>query len=215
VASAVVDTRGRLAGWQHRRSFRSASLVKAVILVGYLEGLARGEGEVSEWTRTRLDAMVRRSDNAAATELIDQVGEQGLRRVATRARMRDFTPLLAPWGHTGINAEDQARFFARIDDLVPARHRSYARRLLAGIVPQQRWGIPAAAPEDATVLFKGGWLPGSDGTWTVHQAGKLETGRGTLAVAVLSEGNPSEAYGRETVRGVAGRLLGDNRGAVR
>lgn len=207
MAFAVVDTDGGLAGSQLRRSFRSASVIKAMVLVGYLRGLARRDGKLSATARSQLDVMIRRSNNAATTNLIHQVGEAGLRRVARRAGMRDFTPILAPWGLTLINAGDQARLFARIDALVPALYRSYARRLLTGIVSEQRWGIPAAAPEGATVLFKGGWLPAPDGSWTVHQAAKLETSRGELAAAVLSSGSPSEAYGRETVRGVARRLL--------
>ncbi len=57
------------------------------------------------------------------------------------------------------------------------------------------------------MLFKGGWRPSDDRGWTVHQVAKLESGRGPLAIAVLSDGNPSRAYGIETVQGVAERLL--------
>ncbi len=207
VALAVVDSHGRMVGSQGRRRFRSASVVKAMILVAYLDRLARRGEKLSIEARERLDLMIRRSDNAAATILVSEVGVAGLRRVARRAGMRGFVPVLVPWGRTKITAEDQARLFAQIDQLLPARHRAYARKLLSGIVAEQRWGLPDAATRGATVLFKGGWIPAADGTWTVHQAGRLESGRGDIAVAVLTEGNPSEAYGRQTVREVARRLV--------
>jgi hypothetical protein len=35
----------------------------------------------------------------------------------------------------------------------------------------------------------------------------LEQGEETMAIAVLTDGNPSDSYGRETIAGVAARLL--------
>ena len=40
-----------------------------------------------------------------------------------------------------------------------------------------------------------------------HQAALLTRGRERVAVAVLTADNPSDAYGAETLRGVAARLL--------
>jgi hypothetical protein len=57
-----------------------------------------------------------------------------------------------------------------------------------------------------TVLFKGGWRPLS-GLNVVNQSALLEHDGRRVAVAVLSDGNRSHAYGTETVRGVARRLL--------
>jgi hypothetical protein len=41
----------------------------------------------------------------------------------------------------------------------------------------------------------------------VHQVARLERGKLSIAIAVLTDGNPSQAYGRETVRGIAARLV--------
>jgi beta-lactamase class A len=88
---------------------------------------------------------------------------------------------------------------------VPARHRSYARYLLASIVASQRWGIPPEVPTGWKVFFKGGW---STGTGRVtHQVARLEKGGRRLSVAVMTEYNPSHEYGTRTIRGVATRLL--------
>src|SRR3712207_7678043 len=55
----------------------------------------------------------------------------------SKAGMRRFTPVAMPWGHSRINAEDQTRFFLRIDALMPTRHRAYAMKLLRTIMPSQ------------------------------------------------------------------------------
>jgi hypothetical protein len=58
------------------------------------------------------------------------------------------------------------------------------------------------------VFFKGGWRPDPSGQ-LVHQAALLERGLRRIAIAVLTDGSPSEKYGRETVRGIAERLVGE------
>ena len=203
---AVVDARGGARSLDARRPYASASLLKAMVLVAYLDRTARGREPLTASARSQLEGMIRRSDNAPAHRLVQFVGADGLPEVASRAGMQGFTPV-APWGLSRVTAEDQARFFLAIDELVPGPYRGYARALLTTIVPEQRWGIPQVAGDRYTVLFKG-WLPGDERRgWTVHQVAKLESGRGPLAIAVLSDGNPTRAYGIETVRGVAERLL--------
>ena len=204
---AVVDTEGRLKGVDARRSYVSASVVKAMILVAYLDLVERRGSALTDTERSQLTEMIRRSDNVSATQLAGTVGSSGLRQVARRAGMRSTKPQAQPWGLTETNAEDQARLFARIDELVPARYSSYARRLLTTIIPEHRWGIPKTAPAGSTVLFKGGWLPDDTGAWRVHQIAKVERGGRELSVAVMTDGNPSQPYGADTVRGVAARLL--------
>jgi hypothetical protein len=110
------------------------------------------------------------------------------------------------WGGSSIAAVDQARFFLRVDRLVPARHRRYAMRLLRGVVSTQRWGIAQAVPRGWRIGFKGGW--GRGVTREVnHQAGLLTSGRLRVSIAVLTADNPSHAYGAATQQGVAARLL--------
>ena len=59
--------------------------------------------------------MIRRSDNAAATAVLGRVGTGRLSALARRAGMRRFRPVAGIWGNSRIDAEDQARFFYRID----------------------------------------------------------------------------------------------------
>ena len=55
--------------------------------------------------------------------------------------------------------------------------------------------------------FKGGWRPGDSGQLD-HQAAELRRDGERLAVAVLSDAQPSHEYATETMRGIADRLVG-------
>jgi hypothetical protein len=89
--------------------------------------------------------------------------------------------------------------------LAPSQ-RKFARYILSAVEAQQSWGIPAAARPRWHTFFKGGWRPGGRGD-LVHQGALLENGHRRIAIAVLTDGNPSEKYGHATVRGIAQRLL--------
>jgi hypothetical protein len=200
VAVAVVDSRGRLYGYHADEGFMSASVVKAMLLVAYL----RGHDTVSAAMRDVLQRMIEHSDNDAADVVYGTVGRDGLERLAKLAGMKGFRTT-GEWITTRITAADMARFFRDMHRWLPSRHRSFADRLLSRVTPYQCWGIPAAArPLGYRVYFKPGWL----GAWVLaHQAARLERGDLRLGLAVLTDDNPSEGYGKDTVAGVTARLL--------
>ena len=205
VSFAVADARGGVDGEAVDRTYASASLVKAMLLVASLERAAREGRPISTAEQSRLDPMIRVSDNDSATGTYRRLGAGPVEELARRAGMRSFA-IGGEWAAARVTAADQARFFLALDRVVPGAHRTYARTLLSSVVPPQSWGIPAAARPAWRVFFKGGWRP-EDGGELVHQAALLERGTQRIAIAVLSDGNPTEAYGRETVRQIAARLL--------
>jgi hypothetical protein len=212
VSFALAEPGGRMRGLAAARDFPSASVVKAMLLVAVLR--AHRHAPVPREDRALLAPMIRYSDNDAASTVYAHVGGDGLRRVAHAARMRRFADV-GDWAGSRITAADQARLFLRLDAVVPPRHRRYARGLLGGIVREQRWGIAAVADRHRLhILFKGGWR--SD---LAHQAARVEDGGRVLALVVLTDGDPATAYGEDTIRGVAERLLrrrpGARRGAAR
>jgi beta-lactamase family protein len=210
VSFAIVGLGSRLRGFHRSRTAPAASMIKAMLLATYLRqpsvrlrGLRAGE-------RALLGPMIRVSDNAAAAQVAAVVGDR-VRRLARRARMRDFEWEWAPgWigGQSQISARDQARFLLRYPRYVPKRHRRYARHLLGSVVSWQSWGIADARPRGWRLYFKGGWGINDDGVGVVnHQVAFLERGRCRVALAILTEHNPSTATGAETQRGIARRLL--------
>lgn len=201
---AFVDQNGRLRGYRKWRVAPSASVLKPMLMVAYLNRSEVRDRALTDYDRSLLGPMIRWSDNVTAERVLSIVGAAGLYRVARRADMVHFR-VRSPWGLSEITAGDQARFFYRIERYIPERHRAYARYLLSHIVTSQRWGIPAAVPAGWKVFFKGGW--GSGTGRVTHQVARLESGYGRVAVAVLTEYNPDHAYGTRTIRGVAARLL--------
>ncbi|HXV33763.1 MAG TPA: serine hydrolase [Gaiellaceae bacterium] len=202
---ALVDERGRLHGYRVRMRAPSASLLKAMALVAYLDLPSVRGRPLRDADRRLLGPMIRRSDNAAASVVLRAVGARRLYRLAERASMVDFSFAWPIWGNSTTSARDQARFFWRIRSLVPRRHRIYALSVLASIVPSQRWGIPPVRPPRWSIHFKGGW--GSGTGLVAHQSALLRRDGRRIAVSVLTRWNPSHAHGTATIRGVARRLL--------
>jgi hypothetical protein len=204
---AVLGDRGGLGGVDADRTYESASLVKAMILVAFLRLLDEEGRQPTELELARMDAMIRVSDNFSADDLYGDVGPDGLAEVAELAGMRDFAASSAFWGNSLVTAADQARLFLALDELVPREWRSYARGLLENVMPLHAWGIPETARPQWRVMFKGGWRPDDEEGQIVHQAALLERGSRRVAIAVLTDLNPGEVYGQQTIRGVTQRLL--------
>jgi hypothetical protein len=201
---AVVDSHGRLAGVRLHEHFQSASVVKVMFLTAFLQRLSSVGRPVSAFDNSLLYPMIHESNNDAASAVLARVGAGAVLRVARQASMRDYAPGVGWWAYTQTSAADQARFFVAIERLIPHRFWPYARGLLARIEPEQSWGIPEVARPRWQVFFKTGALP-SEGLF--NETARLERPGVTFTVSVFSTGDPSQAYGEETMRGVAERLL--------
>jgi hypothetical protein len=206
-AFAVIDTDGRLSGRNVHRTFVSASVVKAMLLVAYLQLVNRQHRGLDSTDRGLLYPMIHVSDNSAATAVWSIVGNGGLYSIAHQAHMTDYS-VSGDWATSQISPADQARFFYEQDTLIPRRFDAYARYLLSTIAGYESWGIPAVArPRGWTVFFKGGWR-GTGLGQLVHQAARLERGSERWAMAVMTDGDPSMGYGEQTIEGVTARLVG-------
>jgi Beta-lactamase enzyme family len=181
----------------------AASTLKAMLLVAYLRQRGVRGRALGGADRRLLAPMVRRSDNVAATRVRDILGPR-LAHFAVKAGMRRFRPHPV-WGLSRVDADDLATFMLQVDTLTPRRHRAYALRLLATIVPSQRWGIARVRPNGWKLYFKSGWGSGSGAV--DHQVALLTKGTDRVAVAITTTANGSHAAGKRTLRGVARRLL--------
>jgi hypothetical protein len=206
IAFAVVDQRGRLHGYRASAAAPSASVLKAMLLVAYLRKVSVRARALTDYERSLLGPMIRRSDNNAASTVLGLVGRGGVNRLARVAGMRNFRLVTPIWGLSQITPRDQSRYFHHIDRYVPPRHRRYAMHLLATIVSSQRWGVAKVAPEGWNLYFKGGW---GSGTGLVdHQVALLRLRKVRVSLCITTRFNPDHAYGKATLRGISARLVG-------
>jgi beta-lactamase class A len=203
--SFAVRTEHRVWGWRAERTVPSASVLKAMLLVAYLDDPRVRYRPLGAGDHHLIDPMIQRSDNAAASRVLEFVGSAGVYSVAHRAGMSRFSLDPVIWGESRIDAADQTRFFLNIDNDVVPRHRATAMHLLATVTPSQRWGIGQLRLPGWQLYFKGGW---GAGTGEVeHQVVLLRHGATRVSLAVLITNSPSHSYAKQTLRGVFAVLL--------
>jgi hypothetical protein len=201
----AVRTQDRFYGYRPYHQEQSASVVKAMLMVAYLDRPSVANRPIDAYDNSLLAPMIELSDNNAADRVDAIVGAAGLDAVARRVGMTQFSPAEPIWGASEITARDQTLFFLHIDRYIAARHRAYAMHMLASITPSERWGIGEVQPPGWTVYFKGGW---GYGTGLVdHQVALLKRGCARVSIAVLTMYDGSHPYGKETLEGIFARLL--------
>jgi hypothetical protein len=200
----AVRTQRRFYGYRPDHVEWSASVVKAMLLVTYLDLPSVRDRGLGPSDTAVLGPMIRASNNDDAQQVFDTVGQARLRALARRVGMTHFAPN-AVWGETSITARDQTKFFLQIDRYVAVGHRSYAMRLLRSIVPWERWGIGELAPRGWKLYFKGGWGYGTG--LLDHQVALLTRGCARVSIAVLTMHDGSHAYGKQTLKGIFTHLL--------
>src|SRR4051812_37539104 len=115
-------------GLRRTAAYQSASVVKAMLLVAELRRAQ--DRRLTAEERARLGPMIRFSENGAAERAFSVVGTRGLRAVARVAGMRRFRVQDGRLFEARVTPSDQVKLFLPLDDLVPRRHRRYARALL-------------------------------------------------------------------------------------
>ncbi|HEV3228872.1 MAG TPA: serine hydrolase [Solirubrobacteraceae bacterium] len=201
VAFCVATGPHHLRGLHLTATYRSASVVKAMLLVADLRLAHRQRRGLTGRERSLLPPMIRVSDNNAALAVYSIVGKGGLFSLGRAAGMRQLAiPALFA---TQISPADQSRFMRRLPKLIPHGFRGYALHLLSTIVPAQSWGVPRGLrPRGFRVSFKGGWVSG-----LVNQVALVRYGHERVGVAIFTDHDPSMAYGERTIEGIAARLF--------
>ncbi|MGV9305988.1 hypothetical protein [Nonomuraea sp. NPDC003727] len=144
------------------RAFRSASVVKILIAIDFLERTARPAGR----DLASLKIMLRSSDDDAASALWDRGGKgQIITRMSRKLGLADTGPPPAHkpgfWGYTSLSAYDVARTYRYLMDRADARVRDLVVGHLRQATPcgtdgfDQYFGIPRGLPKPWAV--KQGW----------------------------------------------------------
>ncbi|MDX6337661.1 MAG: hypothetical protein QOG05_5001 [Streptosporangiaceae bacterium] len=208
VALRVYDKTEDLNCWLNSTThFDSASVVKVTILGTLLREAEtqRRHLTASEVRLARL--MITQSDNNAASALWAHVGRGRLQYFLGRAGMNQTQ--LGPggyWGLTQITAHDELLLLQLLqypNTVLNAASRTFALNLMAQVIPSQRWGVPAGAPADMTVHVKNGWLPLATHGWRIHSIGCFTGHHRGYSIVVLTEDNPTMAYGVTTIQQAA------------
>lgn len=182
----------------------SASMVKSMMLVAYLDEPWVADRELNAADGALLWPMITQSDNEDADQVYEIIGPGALYALAARVGMQSFSTQ-SIWGETHVTARGLTKFFLHIDSYVVPRHRGYAMAALANIEPSERWGVGEVAPRGWKLYFKGGW---GYGTGLIDsQVALLRRGCARVSVAVLTMHDGSHAYGKATLRGLFARLL--------
>jgi beta-lactamase class A len=187
--------------------FDSASVVKVTILGTLLRDAQAAHRSLTSRERALAWAMITRSDNGAASALWDEDGRSRLGRFLDAAGMT-HTGLGpgAAWGLTRITAADETRLLWLLlqpNRVLDTASRDYALALMADVTPAQRWGVPAGAPKSLVVHVKNGWLPLAPYEWRINSLGGF-TGHGErYSIVVLTQDDPTMAYGVATVERIA------------
>ncbi|MEV4920231.1 serine hydrolase [Streptomyces tirandamycinicus] len=207
VALMDVDT-GQSATAGDSRTYVTASIVKADVLAALLLQAQDAGRRLTEQERQWAAAMIRASDNAAATALWDVIGgADGLAEANRRLGLRETAPgQEGLWGLTETTVSDQLRLLRALftaESALSGTSRAYVQELMGSVSAGQDWGVSAAG-DAGSARLKNGWLPRSDtGLWVVNSIGLVERDGRRLLIAVLSDGRPTQEAGITLVEGVA------------
>jgi len=200
--------------------FYAASVIKATIISALLRKVG-GPSHLTAEQRHLAYLMITQSDNDAATDLWNDVGITGMQAFLNAAGMR-HTVLNYAWGLTEITAQDELtllRVIAVPGKVLSKGSRRYILRLMAEVIPSERWGVSAGAPSEVTVHLKNGWLPYPAAyDWRVNSIGAFTGKNISYQIVVLTgpaASGQSEGYGITTIQlaaSVINRILARREG---
>jgi beta-lactamase class A len=183
----------------------TASIIKVDILATLLSQGQKDGAPLSEDEQELATQMIEASNNDAATELWDDAGAQtGVAAFDALVGMPNTVPNYE-WGLTTTTALDQVtlvRHVAYPNALLTNASRAYELGLMENIDAGENWGISYGVPSGVTVALKNGWLPESSG-WHINSIGFVDGDGKNYVIAVLTDDNPSESYGINTIQGLS------------
>jgi hypothetical protein len=189
-----------------------ASIVKVEFMAGVLLQ-AQSEGrDPTQWEQDRLWPMITRSDNAAATDVWNYLGQDaGMQQVDAAFGLTDTQHSGAMWGATTTSVADQVRL---VSEVIPgiggplnARSRSWAKYYMTNVIPEHRGGASAGLPDGWTVSLKNGAASSSCCGWRVDTLGWIDRPDGSgWAIAVFSDGWSGQQEGTDVLNELGGRI---------
>ncbi len=227
VTAAVLDRRtGRLWVFHPGVKEHTASIVKVQIMATALKKAQDAGSEPPGDQQSLMTTMIENSNNDAATQLLKDVGgpsavqnfDNSIGMTGTTVSTLAFIPgstTLPGWGWTTTTARDQVRLvskFAFHNTVLSDASRSFGLSLMSHVESDQAWGVSAGAEPGTTVALKNGWLPvdlTNYTNWQINSIGWIQGNGRDYVLAVLSNGNPTEADGITTINHIASEIYAE------
>jgi hypothetical protein len=209
----LLDTRtGKIYGAQNvAATSTTASMIKAWIAADFLRRSAERGTTPSPAELQQITIMIRDSDNNAANDLFQAVGQQAsIKRLVSICKLSDSRPSGTSWSLTTVSARDTARMAACIGN-----GRATGPKWTSWLLNEMRlvrgfgnFGIRTALPTPVAknTAIKNGWLlREADGNWHIAC---LAIGDGwTLGVLARYPGSLGFDHGANICKSVASQLL--------
>ncbi|HWE67889.1 MAG TPA: serine hydrolase, partial [Acidimicrobiales bacterium] len=192
----------------------TASIVKVDIMATAFEEAQQRGQPIPPAQAALMVPMIEVSDNSAATALWNDVGgpsaiaayNHNFGLTATTPSTQPITPTRSGWAFTTTSAADQVkilRAFAFRNGVLSDAARAYGLSLMEHVEADQVWGIPVGIAPGTTVALKTGNYPLTPTDSQVNSIGYLSGGGQRYVFAILTTGDPGEAYGVSTINALS------------
>ncbi|WP_159434552.1 KxYKxGKxW signal peptide domain-containing protein [Limosilactobacillus caccae] len=170
----------------------TASTVKVAVLAQLLHNT---NGNLTAYQRDLAAKMIRNSDNAATTTLVNNYlgGTNGMRAIYSALGMNQTTPgVNNHWGLTQTTSTDQLKLLNEIfikphSSYLNDNSRNYIKSLMSTVSASQNWGISAGSNQ---FYVKNGWLAlAPSWKWYVNSIGYIPHGDSGYSIAVYTDNN--------------------------
>jgi hypothetical protein len=183
----------------------TASTVKVDILATLLREAQASGRSLTTNEQSLAVPMIEDSLDSAANTLWVRLGAAA---VATTERDVGMVSTVPPsngiWGTTTTTAADRLDMIRTVvfpNAVLTDSSRAYILNLMEHITPSQDWGVTGGVPAGVTVALKNGFSIING--WQINSMGWVNGQGRDYLMAVLTDGNPSEAYGIQTANSVS------------
>jgi hypothetical protein len=183
----------------------TASTVKVDILGTLLtQAQAAGRG-LTPAEQALVVPMIEQSLDSAANVLWGQLGPAAIGAFERAAGLTQTAPATnGIWGTTTTTALDRLAMIGHVvfpNSLLTDGSRAYMLSLMENVTPTQRWGISGGVPAGVTIALKNGFSVING--WQINSTGWVSGLGHNYLIAVLTDGNPSQNYGIDTINGIS------------
>jgi hypothetical protein len=195
---------GRTYAYRSGRVEYTASTVKVDILATLLHQ-TQAHGPLSPELQALAVPMIEDSLDSAADALWDQLGPPAIGAFDRAAGLTaTVPPAVGWWAATPTTVEDRLALLRTVvfpNTLLTPVSRAYVLYLMEHVTPLQDWGATGGVPAGVTVALKNGFALVAD--WQMNTTGWVDGDGRDYLIAVLTNGNETEAYGIETVNTIS------------